>query len=237
MFDQKLEAVSKEFAEAGKPLFLAFKGKAGAGKDTTVQILQKIMGGHRFAFADRMKAGLKAMGFDEPPRDQKEDPNYYGMGFSFRDAGQTLGTEWGRERHKDIWVNRFDKDRKAQIERLGPEAYWGNQGVIHYASDLRFGNEASYAHEQGGLIVEVRGRDYSMSQHNTGHASENQAIVPDFILWNHGTLDDLEVQTIQLLGMIASYYMVKGQQEGSFMDMERAKLIHAYLNDYVGKQA
>lgn len=237
MFDHKLEAVSKEFALAGKPLFLAFKGKAGAGKDTTVQILQKIMGGHRFAFADRMKAGLKAMGFDEPPRDQKEDPNYYGMGFSFRDAGQTLGTDWGRERHKDIWVNRFDKDRKAQVSRLGPEAYWGNQGTIHYAPDLRFGNEGDYTHTEGGVVVEVRGRSYDMAQRNTGHASENQEVIPDFILWNHGTIDDLEVQVIQLLGMIASYYAVKGKEEGIFMDIERAKLIQAYLKAYVEQQA
>ena len=75
-----------------------------------------------------------------------------------------------------------------------------------------------------------------MESRNTGHASENQAVTPDFILWNHGTLDDLEVQVIQLLGMIATYYMVKGQQ-GNLMAMERAKLIHAYLNPWVEKLA
>lgn len=236
MFDVKLEDVSADFAKAGQPLFLAFKGKAGAGKDSTVQILQKIMGGQRFAFADRMKAGLAAMGFEEPPRELKEDPDFYGMGFSFRDAGQTLGTDWGRQRHKDIWVNRFDKDRKAQVKRLGSEAHYHNLGTVHYAADLRFGNEAGYTHAEGGVVVELRGRDYVMDNHNTGHASENQVVTPDFILWNHGTLDDLEVQVIQLLGMIATYYMVKGQQ-GSFMDMERAKLIHAYLNPWVEKLA
>lgn len=223
MFPQHLVDLSYEFQGHRKPIVLGFMGKAGAGKDTAFQLMEKIFGGSRFAFADRMKAGLKAMGLEEPPRELKEE-NLPGEAFSYRDAGQDLGTKWGRGLDPMFWVNRLDNDRKALRRDLADEAYYRNQGNIAWITDVRFKEEVDYIHANDGYVIGLRGRKYQMTQAAAAHASETQDIQPDFTAWNVGEELDLEFQLMQVMVQVAHLYKVQKDMYG----LDAARLLQAY---------
>lgn len=223
MFPQHLVDLSYEFQGHRKPIVLGFMGKAGAGKDTAFQLMEKIFGGSRFAFADRMKAGLKAMGLEEPPRELKEE-NLPGEDFSYRDAGQDLGTKWGRGLDPMFWVNRLDNDRKALGRNLADEAYYNNRGLIAWITDVRFQEEVDYIHANDGYVIGLNGRKYGMTATAGAHASETQPIIPDFNVWNVGTELDLEFQLMQVLVLVAHLYKM---QKGVY-GLDACRLMQAY---------
>lgn len=157
---------------------IGLAGRAGSGKDTFADML----GCKTYAFAKPLKDGLAAMGFPEPAREDKEKI-IPGFAFTWRDAAQKLGTEWGRELQSDIWLAVAKRYRKTvEAEFL----------VI---SDVRFHNEADWVREHGAL-VHILGREtYKLEGDTAAHPSEHPLprLDTDYAIDNSGTREDLRI--------------------------------------------
>lgn len=122
-------------------MIIGLTGKARSGKDTAAGIiLQLIPSATKYAFADPLKAGLKAaLGLtDEEVYGELKDTVNPLYGKTNREMLQTFGTDWGRDMvHKDVWL--------LAAQRLLPK------GIV-VISDVRFENEADFIRENGVLI-------------------------------------------------------------------------------------
>lgn len=160
-------------------MLIGLAGKAGSGKDTAGTYLRTQYGFQSYAFAQPLKIGLAAMGFAEPKRDEKELP-IPGFDFSWRQAAQKLGTEWGRELDPDIWL-KLAEYKMRTVPWLA-------------ITDVRFENEAASIRKHGGHIFHLTGREYEMQSDTQQHPSEaGIAFNPatDYMINNQTTLDNL----------------------------------------------
>lgn len=157
-------------------------GKAGSGKDS----LAYFMGFERYAFAGPLKAGLTAMGFPEPERKLKES-KIAGFDFTWREAAQKLGTEWGRGLQGDIWLAMAERFRKQSP---------ANVIVI---TDVRFHNEADWVRDHG-ILVHLKGRRSMLTKETQGHASEiDLPVMPlDTVVENKGSLAELQARASEI---------------------------------------
>jgi hypothetical protein len=100
-----------------------------------------------------------------------------------------MGTEACRNNIADnIWIAALEK----RIQ--------GYQDVV--ISDVRFPNEIDFVRSAGGIIVRVkRGDDPTPEQLSTMHISETawNYIVPDLVIANEGTIDDLKKEIKSVL--------------------------------------
>ena len=176
-----------------KKIIIGITGMAGSGKDTVRAILEAEHAAHGMAFADPMRTMISALfaanGIDTRymlDREFKEQP-IPGLGVSYRQMAQTLGTQWGRDcLDQGIWLRIAEaKIRDLGWQRSAPGAY-----VI---SDVRFYNEAEWIRAQGGVIWRVRRKQATPVR---THVSELQyaGIRPFWTLENHGTFDELRDQ-------------------------------------------
>lgn len=176
-----------------KKIIIGITGIAGSGKDTVRAILEAEHAAHGMAFADPMRTMIGALfeanGIDKGymlDREFKEQP-IPGIGASYRQMAQTLGTQWGRDcLDQDIWLRiAAAKIRDLDWQRSAPGVY-----VI---SDVRFYNEAEWIRAQGGVIWRVR-REQAVPVRT--HASELQieGIRPFWTLENHNSFDELRDQ-------------------------------------------
>lgn len=171
---------------------IALAGKAGSGKNSVADILDQEIGDcAEFAFADRLKFML-AVGLDvnlnDMDRAEKEAPVQHleqlDPKITPRYLAQTLGTEWGRAIHPDLWVHLLAQDI---AQTTAPVA------II---TDCRFPNEVRWVKSQGGVVWWVE-RDGIAAVRP--HASEN-SIGPqdcDRTIANLGTLEDLAITVEQ----------------------------------------
>lgn len=167
---------------------LGITGKAGSGKDSVANILTTRRGYIAIAFADPLRAGIKAMlsldaeRFEHPLKEQALPI----IDKSPRQLLQLLGTEWGRNMiHPDLWVMLAAR-RIADIRDRNP-------GANIVITDVRLDNEAAMIRELGGEIWMLR-------RHGAGtphaHSSEHGISINHIArsIHNNGTLDDLRVQ-------------------------------------------
>lgn len=157
---------------------IGITGRAGSGKNTVGDWLRVNAGYEDYAMAQPLKAGLAAMGFPEPfDRDQKEIL-LNGFNFSWRDAAQKLGTEWGRHLDSNIWL-KLAARKVLETPKL----------VI---TDIRFENEADMVRAHGGTVLHLVGRQVELGT-LAGHASEQglKAKADDYYIDNSGTLEQL----------------------------------------------
>ena len=160
-------------------LLYAITGPAGAGKDTAGEWFVRQYEFRRYAMAQALKAGMAAMGFPEPAdRALKEQP-VPGFDFTWREAAQRLGTEWGRGLDEALWL----KVAKMNIEN-------SPQSVV--VTDIRFENEAAMIRNMGGSVIHLLGRRVDLGS-NQGHASESGVAihVDDFVIDNSGSIEEL----------------------------------------------
>lgn len=173
---------------------IGLSGPASGGKDTVARFLCDTQGFVQVAFADPVKAGLKAifpMLTDEhfTNRDLKETviPE---IGKSPRELMQTVGTECGRKLiHPDMWV--YLASLKVNDLRKAPPCYHINGIVI---SDVRYDNEAAYVRDMGELWHIYRPGSYSnLTPETQAHSSENGTKVSphDRVIVNGGSIEDL----------------------------------------------
>lgn len=139
-------------------MLIGMTGKAGAGKDTSADYLVEHYGFKKLSFAGPLKAMLAAGGFPEPADRELKEQAVPGFDFTWREAAQKLGTEWGRSLDTNIWT----KIVKCQIIN-SPHSY--------VLSDVRHNNEADMIRELGGLILHIEGKQANLGS-NSGHSSE-----------------------------------------------------------------
>jgi hypothetical protein len=177
-------------------IILGIAGPAGAGKDTVADYLVEH---HRFvklAFAGPLKEMLAAAGMPEPADREQKEQLVPGFTFTWRQAAQRLGTEWGRGLQDDIWVQVM----RQRIERL----QWlrcSEKGRI-VLSDVRFDNEAAMIRELGGRVVHLRARG-GLAGDAAGHASEVglKAADTDYNVNNGSSIEYLHAQIEAIIAM------------------------------------
>lgn len=122
------------------------------------------------------------------------DPRW---GITPRRAMQTLGTEWGRAMHPDLWVEclrAFLRDVRSR-----------NRRVIGLITDVRFANEAAMVIDEGGLVVQVYRPDTAAPRDL--HASED-GIPPGLVrlqVYNCGTKAELEAKADAVIRAAQGY--------------------------------
>lgn len=161
-------------------------GPAGSGKDSVRSILEMHNDFGGLAFAEPIRAMLHELltenglsGDYITQRELKEMP-VPGLGVSYRQMAQTLGTEWGRNcLGQDFWLRVADTCM----------ADLRSHGYRHFVvSDVRFTNEAAWVRARGGVLWLV---DRPGVQPVRQHISEAMPFEADRVLHNHGSLPDL----------------------------------------------
>lgn len=169
-------------------MIIGLTGKAGCGKSTIADYLVSKHRFKQFAFADRIRAGLKVMfeldDEDFLPENKEKEIDY--LGVSPRFLMQTLGTEWARKIiGNDVWVKMlggFD---------IGND--YSNRPIV--ITDIRFPNELEMVMNMGGHIWDIHRPDNNPLETDRAKHISEQVIDcdPDFNLqiYNGGTIEDL----------------------------------------------
>lgn len=164
-----------------KPFLVGLAGPAGVGKNTVADLLESKR--LHYSFAGPLKAMLAAIELYEPSNRADKEKLIPSLGFSWRQAAQTLGTEWGRALHPELWLLLAKREREMR-------AGLGHEFMI--LTDVRFENEAQWIRENG-TLVHVFGRKADLGD-RAGHISENELFVyaEDLKLYNGGDLRALK---------------------------------------------
>lgn len=165
-------------------------GPAGAGKDTVADYLVAHHGFTKISMAGPLKAGMAAMGFPEPVSRDDKEKLIPGFDFTWRQAAQRLGTEWGRGLDPEIWV-------KVMADHLSRST---GRTVI---SDIRFENEAEMVRNLSGKMLLLAGRKADLGE-AAAHVSEAGVMfhpLLDGYIDNSGSLEYTFEQVGSYLGL------------------------------------
>ncbi|QBJ04535.1 hypothetical protein HOV23_gp038 [Pseudomonas phage Lana] len=186
-------------------------GLARSGKDHAADYLVRHMSLYKYAFAEPLKTMLKSVFGDHFHHGDRSGicPE---TGVSYRVMMQTLGTEWGRALHDNVWVNLVDRKWKwveagcpwkTELGEFSNAKVNGTdtvQGMV--LSDVRFNSEAHWVRDQHGVVLQiVRPGLEQQTVGVEGHASEkgvNPAFVTHTIV-NDGSLFDFEMKLLELV--------------------------------------
>ena len=133
------------------PLLIGLTGFKRSGKTTVANLLADGYGFRVESFAAPIRRAVAdILGLHEFYLERaKQDPVEWLDGLTPRHLMQTLGTEWGRAQHEDLWVRSlFRRIDVAQREAYPAALSW----VVH---DVRFPNEARAIRARGGYVVRV----------------------------------------------------------------------------------
>lgn len=170
------------------PTLIGLVGSAGCGKDTVRQILEQDHGYTGFAFADPLRAMIKALlhhcghtseWMDNRLMKEQPIPN---LGASYRHLAQTLGTEWAHQcMGRDFWIRCADASFQLAKRR-------GERHIVF--SDVRFQPEADWVRQRGGVLWRIH-RPQAEPVHPHVSESAGRLIDCDLTLDNSGTLQQL----------------------------------------------
>lgn len=129
---------------------IGIAGKKRSGKSSFARALfENHVNVEIIAFANPVYAAIEAI-IGEIDDELKEAPIEWLANITPRRMLQTLGTEWGRAMHPDLWVlcmrNKLEAIRQAEHERSEP---------VIVIPDVRFENEVAMIREFGGVMVHV----------------------------------------------------------------------------------
>jgi hypothetical protein len=179
-------------------MIIGLTGKAKAGKDTVRGILERhgLVG---LAFADPIRKMLKTLLLEVEASSEylhsqtlKELP-IPGLDASYRELGQTLGTEWGRQHFPGIWV----RVAEARMLAIQIDTFATVDFVI---SDVRFQDEADWIRSKGGVIWKVERNVEAVREHISEAGADS--IVPDAVIDNNGSLEALQLQVHRLVAHV-----------------------------------
>lgn len=174
---------------------IALYGYKGCGKSEAALQLSHA-GFILHSFAAPLKAMLLAMGLTEEQLwgSEKETPCELLGGKTPRWAMQSLGSEWGRHCiDGNIWVRAWQQTLpKVHIDVV--------------VDDLRFPNEAAAVKIAGGFIVKIvrPGLVIDRSHESEKHVDDEDAIPPDDVIINDGTLQQFRAKIVILERRLAS---------------------------------
>ena len=156
---------------------MAFIGKAGCGKTTLANYLVHSNNFVKLSFATHLKRIAEEILIRPIDKTNPLDRKFL----------QQLGTELGRARQKDIWIQHFHK------------SFRNTKQCDYVVDDCRFLNEAEYLKSNGFIIIKITGRQLDLGD-NAKHASEveQDQIKADCEINNNGTLEE----TIEILDNI-----------------------------------
>lgn len=187
-------------------MIIAICGQAGSGKDSVADVLVARHGYFRVALAAPLKRFCAEMfgwdlGPDGPlngPSHERNRPDPRWGGLTPRHALQTLGTEWGRAMHPDVWVDYL----------LCATTYSGQGRDNFVVTDVRFENEAKILKAHGARIVRVvRAGQPQLTGAAGAHPSE--AGIPDELVdlrvINDSTLDVLQARAAHVPSQLGLY--------------------------------
>lgn len=175
---------------------IGIAGRARSGKDTIAQIIQQEYRCMTYAFAEPLKAMLRAIGLDEQDLNGgRKDELNNDFQATPRHMMQTLGTEWGRDTINDnIWVIAAAQ-RIKQMHRSQPDA-------TILITDVRFQNEADFVRKHGFLIhVERPIQRIDGSTHRS--ESRLSMLDSDYIIINDGDLEHLREEALRIASSIS----------------------------------
>jgi len=134
---------------------IALTGAKTVGKTTIAQaLLERLENAEIQSFASPMKAMIEALGIPKEYIEKKKEEPIPAIDMSARQLLCSLGTEWGRNTlGEDVWVKFLDlRIRESKKD-------------IIIIDDCRFGNEARWVAEQGGIVVrlEREGIEYNFN--------------------------------------------------------------------------
>lgn len=169
---------------------IALAGRAGCGKNTAA----KLLGGVEVSFADPLKKFCgEVFDFSREqlygPSSERNRPDPRWDGLTPRQALQTLGTEWGRACHPDVWARAGVRRALAVLA-----AFPAGPVVI---TDCRFVNEARAVRAAGGVVWRIERRGGGLDGAAALHPSEIEQESPEFLelvnrtIQNDGSLDQL----------------------------------------------
>lgn len=170
-----------------KPLLIGLTGLAGSGKDTVRNILEGSHGTFGLAFADPIREMLRALlagcHLDDSWMTDRvlKESTIPGIGASYREMAQLLGTEWGRAIDPDFWL-KITAVRVAALRAM-------HRPVV--ISDVRFPNEAAWIRSEGGVVWKILRPGVEPVR---AHASEAHvdALPYDYVIDNSGSIANLE---------------------------------------------
>lgn len=172
-------------------MIIALCGRKQHGKNTVGDILTQQYGYKQIALADPVKkiAGeIYNLTTAQLYGDCKEiiDPRW---GVTPRHIMQTIGSELGRSIHPDTWIRYLIQDLQ---RRQDTAPGW-------VVTDVRYPNEAGALQLQ--LGAEIWRVDRSGMPDMDTHSSETSidAIVPDCVISNNGTLEELRLQVSDIM--------------------------------------
>lgn len=175
-------------------VIIGLAGRARSGKDTVARRMASKHGYWQYSFAQPLRDGLKAMfgvkdsDFGDGRKEQPltDNPTRH----SPRYLLQTLGTEWGRHLvGADIWLE-VARQRTA------------NRPLV-VISDVRFGNEAAWIKQQGGIVVWID-RHHESLPGVRAHVSETGLFEQDadYSIKNDSTISNLYREVDELMTFI-----------------------------------
>jgi hypothetical protein len=170
-------------------MIIGFAGPAGVGKDTAAHYLVQNYGFRQMAFAATLKEMLAIAGLPEPANRDDKEKVIPGFDFSWRQAAQMLGTEWGRALDPDIWIKLTEQKLRNPFNNFT-------------FSDVRFENEAAMLRRRG-VVVHLRGRAADLGA-AAAHASETGvlALGGDHIIHNDGSVGELHLELDGLMSRL-----------------------------------
>lgn len=135
---------------------IAFSGKAGSGKSLAIETLKEVSGNIKsIKFADDLYQ-IMFMVQDYLGLENHKDGKFL----------QILGTEWGRNKDKNLWVNKFQ--RNLEEKAVGAS--------LIVCDDVRMGNEFDCVKKNKFFTVRIKrnseNREESLIGRDPNHPSE-----------------------------------------------------------------
>jgi dephospho-CoA kinase len=171
---------------------IAFSGKAGSGKSSAIEVINKISSKENvrnIKFADDLYR-IMYMVQDYLGLDNHKDGKFL----------QVVGTEWGRNKDKNIWVNKFQES----LNKVINEKYEKDLvSSVIVCDDVRMGNEFDCVKRNKFFTVRIKRelsqRTGSLAGRDLNHQSEIEMNeIPDdcfdMIIDNNGSLEDFQKQ-------------------------------------------
>lgn len=158
-----------------KYMKIAFAGEMGSGKDTAIDYIISKHGGTKIAFA---KPIYDILTFAQNITGLKKEKD--------RKFLQFVGTEWGRNKDSNIWIDILDRNTQHIYSNI-------------YVSDLRYYNEYEYLKKNGWIIIKIFRDNYDKNNYvGTGSINHDSEILVsklndsywDEVVLNIGSIED-----------------------------------------------